>query len=73
MELCFSNLLVTVIFSLSAKIGIPFKISHVYLGNLRYVNGKKLNGSVLTELIDNHIHNNKFKMNKGNNYTYTNE
>ena len=51
MELCFSNLLVlgelTVIVSLSALIGIPFKISHVYLGNLRYVNGKKLNDSVL--------------------------
>ena len=44
MELCFSNLLVfgelTVIASLFALIGIPFQISHVYLGNLRYVNGK---------------------------------
>ena len=38
---CFSNLLVsgelTLIVSLSAEIGIPFKISHVYLGNLKYV------------------------------------
>ena len=50
-----------------------FKISHVYLGNLRYVNGKKINDSVLDYLINNLIHNNKFKMNKGNNYTYTNE
>ena len=45
----------------------------MYLGNLRYVNGKKINDSVLNLLIDNLIHNNKFKMNKGNNYTYTNE
>ena len=53
MELCFSNLLdfgeltVTVIVSLSPYIGIPFKISHAYLGNLRYENGKKSNVSIL--------------------------
>ena len=41
----------------------------MYLGNLRYLNGKKLNDSVLNYLIDNLIHNN----NKGNNYTFTNE
>ena len=46
MELCFSNLLdfgeldLTVTVSLSPLIGIPFKISHVYLGNLKYENGK---------------------------------
>ena len=34
---------------------------------------KKLNDSVLNLFIDNLIHNNKFKMNKGNDYTYTNE
>ena len=34
---------------------------------------KKLNDSVLNLLIDNPIHNKKFRMNKGNNYTYTNE
>ena len=47
MEFCISHLLVfgeltVIIISLSALIGIPFKISHVYLGNLRYVNGKKV-------------------------------
>ena len=47
MDLCFSNLLVwgevgseAVKVSLSALIGKRVKISHVYLGNLRYVNGK---------------------------------
>ena len=55
---------------------LAFKISHLYLGNLGHVNGKKLKDSVLINylialLIP--IHNNKFKMKKGNNYTYTNE
>ena len=31
---------IQIVVSLSAEIGIPFKISHVYLGNLRYANGK---------------------------------
>ena len=38
---CFGEL--TVIVSLSDEIGIPFKISHVNLENLRHVNGKGTN------------------------------
>ena len=30
-------------------------------------------GARSNQLFDNLIHNNKFKMNKGNNYTYTND
>ena len=37
-----------------------FQISHVHLGNLRYVNRK---GTY--QIFDNLIHKNKFKMNKG--------